>query len=93
MGRPRPVQLLEVALPRFALGWRLLDEFELESYSAPSQMARQLLTDPLMAGFPDLAYQARRARCQVRDLPRLTVAPVCGEESRWPLWPGAAPES
>lgn len=73
--RPVPAQLLEVDLPRFALGWRLLDEFDIESYAFPSAAARMLLSTTPMLGStepaPD-AYQARRARCQVREVPRLT---------------------
>lgn len=69
--RARPAEVIEVELPRFALGWRLLDEFELESATFPSAHARL----PLVASGAPLtgssAYQGRRARCQVRAIPRL----------------------
>lgn len=74
LGRPRPVQWLEVALPRFALGWRLMDEFQLETYAAPSQAARLLPGVHPFAGILTIpGYQARRARCSVREVPRLTA--------------------
>jgi hypothetical protein len=74
--RPQPVQAFEVSLPRFALSWRLLDEFQFESYAFPSEAGRMPLsmtpfTDDVESGAD--AYQARRARCSVRELPRFTA--------------------
>jgi hypothetical protein len=72
--QPRPVQVLEVDLPRFALGFRLMDEFQLESPHFPSAVARTLMTPTPWLGPLEpapVAYQARRARCSVRAIPRL----------------------
>jgi hypothetical protein len=66
---------LEITLPRFALGWRLFQEFQVDSPAFPSAAARIGLTVTPFLGSTETApdaYQCRRARCQVRELPRLT---------------------
>lgn len=79
--RPTLIQRVEVQLPRFALGWRLFDEFWLESYHFPSGAARVLPTATAILGVTDPGtdvYQCRRARCQVRELP--VLLPESGPE-------------
>jgi hypothetical protein len=74
--RPRLVQRIEVDLPRFALWWPLLGEFTLDSYHFPSAGARILPAPTPFLGVTDPGadvYQARRARCQVRELPTVLV--------------------
>jgi hypothetical protein len=74
--RPVPVQGLEITLPRFALSFRLGDEFDVASDVFPSAAARRMLSStPFLGstGTTSMAYRTRRARCSVRALPRLTA--------------------
>jgi hypothetical protein len=66
--------VLEVDLPRFALAWPLLAEFQIASWHFPSAVPRQMQTPVTVLGVSDPAaptYQARCARCSVRAIPRL----------------------
>jgi hypothetical protein len=72
--------VLDVALPRFALGWRLMDEVEIESWDVPSEAAMALLGEPRLQvgtieGGTVSLYSARRALCCVRQLAFDTAAP------------------
>jgi hypothetical protein len=76
--RPRPIGIIRVALDLWALGLRLNDELDLESDLFPSALARLLPTTTPFLGSTETgadAYQTRRGRCMVRDLPRLTAEP------------------
>jgi hypothetical protein len=76
--RPKPIGVIRVWLDMWALGLRLNDELDLESDLFPSAMARMLPTTTPFLGSTEPgadAYQARRARCLVRDIPVLTAEP------------------
>jgi hypothetical protein len=77
---PAVGDVLDVALPRFALGWRLMDEVEIESWDVPSEAAMALLGEPRLQvgtieGGTVSLYSARRALCSVRQLAFDTAAP------------------
>lgn len=69
--RPQPFNLVEGMFPRFAFGWRLMDEVDLESYEFPSGSERALpgevhIIGAVVDGGTTKAYMARRGRFSVR---------------------------
>jgi hypothetical protein len=82
--RPAPFDVVSVELPRYALGWRLMDEVTLESWEFPSAGGRALIGLSWTAPWNDQGrevewYQARRGRFSVR-----TPALRANAGDQWP---------
>jgi len=77
--RARPFDLLEIALPRRALSWRLMEDVLVESWAFPWDATRVRpgeavwAADGVMDGDAIRFYQARRGLFSIRDL-RITAA-------------------
>jgi hypothetical protein len=76
--RVLPFDVVTVPLPRFALGWRIGDEFQLESWDFPSETPRARIGEVVsIGGGPESTiqrYAARRGRYSIRHLQATTAA-------------------